>query len=310
MNFRLRAAALATLPFVRPSGSSAPAECWASVIVPAHNEGSVIERGLEAMLTGAPPGLEIIVVVNGSRDDTAERASSFARRRADGPHRIVVVDVPEPGKIGALRRGWELASSYPRILVDADVEMAGTVLKELADAVPDGSPRVASPQLRLDTSRSDYVVRSWARVWTRLPYTRQHLVGSGVLAVNASGGARIAEFPDVVNDDAWIRRAFSRDERVLVDGSFTSYPPRTARALVARRARVILGNQELAVVDGADGDRTRLRDLAAVARHEGCSAIDVVVYALVTVAARYTARRRRHLGREKDWAQDLTSRQA
>ena len=48
-----------------------------SVIIPAHNEESVIGRCLAAMLEGAQPGeLEIIVVCNGCSDRTGEKATA------------------------------------------------------------------------------------------------------------------------------------------------------------------------------------------------------------------------------------------
>ena len=52
-----------------------------SVIIPAHNEESVIARCLEAFVTGAEPGeLEAIVVANGCSDATAEIALAMAPR--------------------------------------------------------------------------------------------------------------------------------------------------------------------------------------------------------------------------------------
>src|SRR5262245_58336894 len=54
---------------------AAPARFMASVVIPAHNEARVIERGLSSLLEGARPGeLEIVVVCNGCTDDTAARA--------------------------------------------------------------------------------------------------------------------------------------------------------------------------------------------------------------------------------------------
>ena len=47
-------------------------------MIPAHNEGQVIRRLLEQLITGADPGeMDIIVVANGCADDTAEVAASF-----------------------------------------------------------------------------------------------------------------------------------------------------------------------------------------------------------------------------------------
>jgi glycosyltransferase involved in cell wall biosynthesis len=49
-----------------------------SIIIPAHNESSVIARTLKAMTDGAKPGeLDVIVVCNGCSDDTAVVAGRF-----------------------------------------------------------------------------------------------------------------------------------------------------------------------------------------------------------------------------------------
>ncbi len=70
-----------------------------SVIIPAHDEGSVIARTLEAMTNGAAPGeLDVIVVCNGCTDDTAAVA-----RRFGPPVRVIETDIA--GKSHALNLG-------------------------------------------------------------------------------------------------------------------------------------------------------------------------------------------------------------
>ena len=49
-----------------------------SILVPAHNEETVIDRCLRAILDGALPGeLEVIVICNGCSDGTARRARAY-----------------------------------------------------------------------------------------------------------------------------------------------------------------------------------------------------------------------------------------
>ena len=70
-----------------------------SVIIPAYNEASVIDRCLSAMLADARPGeLEIVVVANNCSDDTAARA----RRHGE---LVKVVETPIGSKIHALNLG-------------------------------------------------------------------------------------------------------------------------------------------------------------------------------------------------------------
>src|SRR5438105_4681173 len=60
-----------------------------SVVVPAHDEAAVIGRCLRALTEGSDPGeVEVVVVCNGCRDDTAASARAAW---AD----VVVAEVPE-----------------------------------------------------------------------------------------------------------------------------------------------------------------------------------------------------------------------
>ena len=68
-----------------------------SIVIPAYNEGSVIERCLEALLADAGPDeFEIVVVCNGCKDDTAARARAFGAKA-----NVKVVETPVGSKIGA-----------------------------------------------------------------------------------------------------------------------------------------------------------------------------------------------------------------
>src|SRR3954453_3171433 len=94
----------------------------ASVVIPAHDEASVIGRCLRALLAGAEPGeLEVIVVCNGCHDDTAAVA------RAHAPD-AVVLELPAPSKPAALNAGDAEATRFPRIYLDADVEVPLSVV--------------------------------------------------------------------------------------------------------------------------------------------------------------------------------------
>ena len=81
-----------------------------SVIIPAHNEGSVIARTLQAMTDGAEPGeLDVIVVCNGCSDNT-----SAVARRFGAPVRVVETDVAS--KTHALNLGDETVESPDEVI--------------------------------------------------------------------------------------------------------------------------------------------------------------------------------------------------
>lgn len=89
-----------------------------SIIVPAYNEGVLMERALESLMELEYPEYEVVVVDDGSRDDTLARAAKWEGRR--GPVEVKVVTKRNGGKASALNAGI-LASKHPFILcMDAD----------------------------------------------------------------------------------------------------------------------------------------------------------------------------------------------
>jgi glycosyltransferase involved in cell wall biosynthesis len=265
----------------------------ASVVVPAHNEAGVIEECLRALLRDARAGeLEVVVACNGCTDDTAWRAESFG---AD----VTVVSTPRRGKANALNLADAACHTFPRVYVDADVLLETPALRRLVAALePEGAALAASPGLRLDVSRSSAAVRSFYRLWSRLPSVRDDLVGRGVYALSERGHALVAPFPEILADDHHVRSCVPRPARVVVEEcSSLVRPPRTLRSLVRRRARVVAGNRQLGTSGpGAGG-------VLAVLRDDPRRAVDAPVFVLVAVLARLAGARRRP-GEPIPWGRD------
>ena len=89
-----------------------------SLVIPAHNEAQRIERTLRAYATAFRDEAELLVVVNGSKDATAELA-----RRVAAEHRCIrVIEILEPvGKGGAVKAGLAEAVGTWVGFVDADL---------------------------------------------------------------------------------------------------------------------------------------------------------------------------------------------
>jgi dolichyl-phosphate beta-glucosyltransferase len=91
-----------------------------TVVVPAYNEGPVIETTIDEIRTvlgGLDGGLEVVVVDDGSSDDTSERA-----RRA-GADQVVTL-APNRGKGAAVRAGALAAKGRTVAFTDADLAYA------------------------------------------------------------------------------------------------------------------------------------------------------------------------------------------
>jgi len=276
-----------------------------TVIIPAHDEEAVIGRCLDRVLDGLPAGrAAVLVVANGTTDATLPVAVEAGARH--GVH-VRTVDLPAPSKIEAVREGLRQAPGDV-VVLDADIELTPAGLLALAAALDRDEPVIAAPTLRVDTARSSWPVRRYYRAWTALPYVTSSMVGSGVFALNAAARERLGELPDVTNDDGWVRRSFTPDQRVVVPEPFTAHAARTVRALVSRRARIVNGNRAL---DESLGERDAggngIGDLLRQVRARQVGPLDALVFLGVTAAARVTAARRR-ARRETGWYADTTSR--
>ncbi|MBI1758409.1 MAG: glycosyltransferase [Actinobacteria bacterium] len=294
-----------------------PTRAPTTVIIPAHNEAAVLARGLTAMLETAEPGeFEVIVVSNGSTDATAAVARSFARDRdrdrdRDCDRAITVIELAEASKTAAVRAGAARAAGRVQVVVDADVLLPTGVLRDLAAALhrADGSPRVACPRVDVDATGASPLVRGYYRAWARLPYLSSGTIGSGVFGLTVAGADRLGELPDVINDDGWVRRAFAPGERITTPGAFTVLAPRTLPALVRRRARIAIGNRDLAAAWGDDPGGNSPRALLAATRSGAVSWPDCAAFGLVTALARGLAWWRRRTGNRSAWSTDRTSRE-
>lgn len=211
-----------------------------SIIIPAYNEADVIERCLRSLTQReVNGGMEVIVACNGCKDNTAALA------RAVGPS-VRVVETQTASKVAALNLGDSVANGFPRIYLDADIEIDLDTIEAIAHVLRTDRAMAAAPKMRVDTSRSSWMVRSFYRIWLRQPYHQQGLIGGGFYAVSEAGRQRFDEFPQVIADDEFVRRHFASDERVNPEGlTFTIHAPHRFSDLIKVKTRSRLGRLEL-----------------------------------------------------------------
>ena len=119
------------LPSRIRSRPQAPGVHSVSVIVPAYNEGIVLANCVESILRTAHSLLEIIIVDDGSTDDTALVMAELARK-----HPVVqAVSQVNGGKGAALNHGIALAHGSVLVFVDADGIFAPTTIPYLLRAL-------------------------------------------------------------------------------------------------------------------------------------------------------------------------------
>ena len=98
-----------------------------SLVVPAYNEGIVIQAAIRSLLLLDYPNYEIIVVDDGSTDDTYEKAIAVAREPHDIPIRVVTKR--NGGKAEALNTGMALALGEFILNMDGDTKLSANTLR-------------------------------------------------------------------------------------------------------------------------------------------------------------------------------------
>ncbi len=279
----------------------------ASVIVPAYNEENVIGRCIESILLGARPGeFEVIVVCNGCRDATAGRARAFEGQGV----RVIETDIAS--KTNALNLGDAAASAYPRFYVDADIQVTPQALRQVIRVFETNSQiKLSAPKARVDLSRSDLWVRSFYRVWTRLPYFSNSLIGSGVYAFSKEGRARFVEFPDIIADDEYARRMASPEERLSADCEFVITAPRNLSSLVNIQTRARAGTYQLEqrFPELTENRGTTSATSVATIAKTPSMWLDAPIYLGVMFAAKVRAHRKLSGAGVHAWNRDETARE-
>jgi hypothetical protein len=276
----------------------------ASVIIPAHNEAVTIGRNLRALRTGTrEEDLDVVVVCNGCTDRTADVA------RAADP-RARVIEIEQPSKVEAVRVGNAASDVFPRIHLDADIELSGAHALQLLEPITRDRVLATAPRRDVPREGCSRWVRWYYDVWESLPQVEAGLFGRGVVVLSEEAQFRVSALPRLMSDDLGMSDSFTGDERRVVPGAVAVvHPPRTVRDLLRRRIRIATGNaqaSQLGVRRAAS--RTSPRILLALAVSRPGVALRLPVFVAIHVAARLGARRALRSGDFTTWQRDESSR--
>lgn len=279
-----------------------------SIVIAAHNEEQVIGATLDALRVGEDTGnLEIIVSANGCSDRTAEVARRLGVR---------VIDRVEPGKAAALNAGDEVAVSFPRAYLDADIVLPPGSLSGLWACFDAAAPPLAVvPRRRLNTRGRPWLVRAYGDISERLPAFRSGLFGRGLIVLSESGRSRFDRFPELIADDLFLDSLFTREEKAeAADVVVEVEAPFTTRDLVRRLVRVRRGNSQMraAAANGLVAVRVRPADrwawLREVVAREPRLALASIAYVGLSLVAALLARRTPKPN--QTWGRDESTRQS
>lgn len=273
----------------------------ATVIVPAHNEASVIRRCLDSLIGQA--GLKtLIVACNGCTDDTAKIV------RNEYPQAICL-DIATPSKVNALNEAERYVTDFPVFYIDADTQLSAGAVQTITTALADGTTLLAAPEPVINTSQSSWLVKQYYRTWLQLPYIQDGVVATCSYVISAQGRQRFTTFPAIINDDGFVRCQFKRNERRNIAGAqIFITAPRDIQSLIKIKTRARLGNMQLAAAKLCTC--LEAKPYSSILRDKLFSrdAIPTIIYALIATFIRLRAARQyRHL-QTYQWEKDQSSR--
>jgi glycosyltransferase involved in cell wall biosynthesis len=188
---------------VRHARRPAPVGRWTgpvTVLVPAYNEAAGIEAALRSLVASDwPHGLSVIVVDDGSTDDTAHIVASLGLRR------VYLVRQINQGKPAALNAGLAVAGTEIVVMVDGDTVVQPDTIAELV--APFADPRVGAASGNAKVLNRGSLLGRWQHIEYVMGFNldRRLLATLGAIATvpGAVGGFRTEALRDVggVRDD-------------------------------------------------------------------------------------------------------------
>lgn len=273
-----------------------------SVIVPAHNEATVIRACLDSLLKQA--GVDrIIVACNGCTDTTA------AIVQQEYPQ-VTCLDIPMPSKVNALNEAEKQVLSWPVFYIDADTKLSEGAVQTITEVMSQGRLLLAAPEPVIDTSRSSWLVQQYYKVWLSLPYIREGVVATCSFVISAEGRQRFTHFPNVINDDGFVRCQFAANERGNVPHTqvFIS-APQNLKSLIKIKTRARLGNMQLAAANLCTQAQAKPYTQIMRAKLLSKDFIAVSIYLVIASIIRLRAKQQfKHLANYR-WETDHSSRQ-
>jgi cellulose synthase/poly-beta-1,6-N-acetylglucosamine synthase-like glycosyltransferase len=219
-----------------------------TVLIPAYNEEKVIGRTIESVLEAIYPEKEIIVVDDGSRDQTYRIAQGFSNRGVEVIHR------PNGGKATALNHGLLFARGEIIVIVDADSQITRNTLLELVRPFRDPDVAAVAGNIKV-LNRCNLLTRCQALEYIASIniYRRALDVFGSVTVVPGALGAYRREVlvgggvydPDTLVEDFDVTvKALKSGKIVLASTTAVSYTeaPVTVADLFRQRMRWYRGN--------------------------------------------------------------------
>jgi cellulose synthase/poly-beta-1,6-N-acetylglucosamine synthase-like glycosyltransferase len=133
-----------------------------SIIIPVHNEGSVIERRLDNLFESSYPcnKMEVIVIDSGSSDDTSKIIKSKFNDKV-----TLVQEALRYGKARAVNLGLSIANGEIVILTDGPTLYEKDTIARIVDSFDDPSIGGATVLYEIPNNKNNQIVDSESHLW-------------------------------------------------------------------------------------------------------------------------------------------------
>ncbi len=218
-----------------------------SVILATYNGAAFLRTKLESIFALDYPRdlMEVIVVSDGSTDDTKEIAESYAGR-------IVFIDAPRRGKGPALNRGMEIASREIFVFTDVRQRLASDSLRMLMENFSDPAVGAVSAELQIETGSSHEeadIGAYWKyERWIRVKLSELDSIFGASGSYYAMRRELVVPLPsNTLLDDMYLPlNAFFRGYRLIVDPRAKMYDyPTNLAGEFPRKVRTLAGNYQI-----------------------------------------------------------------
>jgi len=154
-------------------------------------------------------------------------------------------------------------------------------------------------------------VKQYYQVWLSLPYIPvKGVVATCSFVISAEGRKRFSNFPNVVNDDGFVRCQFAPDERGNVSGTQVFITaPQNLKSLIKIKTRARLGNMQLAAANLCTRSQDKPYSQIMRAKLFSKDFFSVSIYIAIATLIRLRAKQQlKHLSSYR-WETDHSSRQ-
>ena len=278
----------------------------ATVIVPAHNEASVIKYCLDSIVT--QQGIDYIIVpCNGCTDDTVDIVKNNFPQ-------VICLDIEKPSKTNALNvaeeKAKELGVTYPIFYIDADTQLSKNCVIKITQAMQRNNELLlTAPTPIINTDKSSWLVKTYYKVWTQLPYIKEGVIATCSFLVSEKGRQRFDKFADVIGDDGFIRCHFKNSEIANINESeIYISAPRDVYSLIKIKTRARLGNMELIARKKCPIMETKHYGSVMKSRLFSRNFLSASVYIMIALLIRVRAQLQFKKLDSYQWEKDISSR--